>query len=269
MVTKDFDVCEIVCWARIQAFLRCARILLHIRSCAERECSEPKPNPNATYFFLIQTHFASHQYSLHDILSWLGVQNACDKERTSKQEHTEYGTPYRWQFPTLLLLLGSSLLFHSKCECRSLISWVKKSLWLQRMATIEQRTPLYSFNGPTYLCTHMRPTQFAKQNNVQLSCCYAKDVPLHPENRDLNTDALHNKLLARLRRHDQETGQRSPSASWHRTTECDEFMKQQFPVLVEGKGSLFHYPTFHLSHSKHDGAYTEIIHSPCAEHALF
>ena len=172
-------------------------------------------------------------------------------------------------FPTLLLLLGSSLLFHSKCECRSLISWVKKSLWLQRMATIEQRTPLYSFNGPTYLCTHVRPSQFAKQNNVQLSCCYAKDVPLHPENRDLNTDALHNKLLARLRRHDQETGQRSPSASWHRTTECDEFMKQQFPVLVEGKGSLFHYPTFHLSHSKHDGAYTEIIHSSCAEHALF
>ena len=44
---------------------------------------------------------------------------------------------------------------------------VKKSLWLQRMATFEQRTA--SFNIPKYLCTHVRPRQFAKQSNVQLS----------------------------------------------------------------------------------------------------
>ena len=93
------------------------------------------------------------------------------------------------------------------------------------------------------------------------SCCYAKDVPLHPENRDLNTDALHNNLLARLRRHDQETGQRSPSASWHRTTECDEYSARGFrrsrrllsttSCAARGNWTLthsVHSVAFHVSH---------------------
>ena len=76
---------------------------------------------------------------------------------------------------------------------------------LRRMPTFEQRTALYSFNVPRYFCTHVRAREFAKQSNVQLSWCYAKDVPLHPGDRELKTEALQNKLLAWLRRHDQET----------------------------------------------------------------
>ena len=40
---------------------------------------------------------------------------------------------------------------------------------------------------------------------MQLSWCYAKDVPLHPGDRELKADALQNKLFTWLRRHDQET----------------------------------------------------------------
>ena len=76
---------------------------------------------------------------------------------------------------------------------------------LRRMPTFEQRTALYSFNVPRYFCTHVRAREFAKQSNVQLSWCYAKNVPLHPGDRDLHTHALQNKLMAWLRIHDQET----------------------------------------------------------------
>ena len=39
-----------------------------------------------------------------------------------------------------------------------------------------------------------------------MSWCYAKDVPLHPEDRNLTIHALEAKLFPWLRRHDQETG---------------------------------------------------------------
>ena len=64
---------------------------------------------------------------------------------------------------------------------------------------------LYSFNVPRYFCTNVRAREFCKQSNVQLSWCYAKDIPLHPGDRELKAEALQNKLLAWLRRHDQET----------------------------------------------------------------
>ena len=51
----------------------------------------------------------------------------------------------------------------------------------------------------------LRAREFAKQNNVQLSWCYARDRPLHPGDRELAPEALHAKLIAWLRRHDQET----------------------------------------------------------------
>ena len=65
---------------------------------------------------------------------------------------------------------------------------------------------LYSFNVPRYFSTNLRAREFAKQENVQMTWCYATDVPLHPGDRELKTDALNEKRFAWLRRHDQDTG---------------------------------------------------------------
>ena len=64
---------------------------------------------------------------------------------------------------------------------------------------------LYTFNVPRYFATNLRAKEFAKQQNVQLSWCYARDVPLHPGDRDLPLEALNVKRFGWLRRHDQET----------------------------------------------------------------
>ena len=64
---------------------------------------------------------------------------------------------------------------------------------------------LYSFNVPRYFSSQLRAREFAKQNNVQLTWCYAKDVPLHSGGREMKADALQEKLFSWLRRHDQET----------------------------------------------------------------
>ena len=64
---------------------------------------------------------------------------------------------------------------------------------------------LYIFSVPRYFSSQLRAREFAKQNNVQLSWCYAKDVPLHPGDRELKADSLQEKLFSWLRRHDQET----------------------------------------------------------------
>ena len=65
---------------------------------------------------------------------------------------------------------------------------------------------LYSFNVPRYFTMQLRAREYAKQNNVQLSWCYARDIPLHPSDRELPLEALQAKLTAWLNRHDQETG---------------------------------------------------------------
>ena len=59
---------------------------------------------------------------------------------------------------------------------------------------------------PRYFATNLRAREYAKQRNVQLSWCYARDVPLHPGDRDLPQEKLEAKLFSWLRRHDQETG---------------------------------------------------------------
>ena len=64
---------------------------------------------------------------------------------------------------------------------------------------------LYAFNVPRYFSTNLRAREFAKQTNVQLSWCYAKDIPLYPGDRDLKDDALRAKLFTWLRKHDQQT----------------------------------------------------------------
>ena len=45
---------------------------------------------------------------------------------------------------------------------------------------------LYTFNVPRYFSTNLRAREFAKHNNIQLSWCYAKEVPLHPDDRNLD-----------------------------------------------------------------------------------
>ena len=65
---------------------------------------------------------------------------------------------------------------------------------------------LYTFNVPRYFATNLRAREYAKQSNVQLTWCYAKDEPLHPEDRELARDKLDEKLFSWLKRHDQETG---------------------------------------------------------------
>ena len=64
---------------------------------------------------------------------------------------------------------------------------------------------LYNFNVPRYFSMQFRAREFAKQKNVQLTWCYAKDVPLHPGDRELTQEALEAKLFSWLRRHDQQT----------------------------------------------------------------
>ena len=54
---------------------------------------------------------------------------------------------------------------------------------------------LYNFNVPRYFSMQFRAREFAKQKNVQLTWCYAKDVPLHPGDRELTQDALEAKLF--------------------------------------------------------------------------
>ena len=63
---------------------------------------------------------------------------------------------------------------------------------------------LYTFNVPRYYAMQLRAREFAKQDTVQLSWCYAIDFPLHPGDRDLNQEALEAKLFSWLRRHDQQ-----------------------------------------------------------------
>ena len=60
---------------------------------------------------------------------------------------------------------------------------------------------LYSFNVPKYFAILLRAREFAKQQNVQLTWCYARDIPLHPGDRDLKKEALDQKRIAWLQRH--------------------------------------------------------------------
>ena len=53
--------------------------------------------------------------------------------------------------------------------------------------------------------TQLRAREFGKSQNLQVTWTYAKDVPLHRDDRELSTEALHRKLLMWLERHDQDT----------------------------------------------------------------
>jgi hypothetical protein len=65
---------------------------------------------------------------------------------------------------------------------------------------------LYAFNVPRYFTTLLRARQFARTNNLTLSWCYARDIPLHREDRDLLPEQLDEKRCKWLEQHDQNTG---------------------------------------------------------------
>ena len=54
---------------------------------------------------------------------------------------------------------------------------------------------LYSFNVPRYFSTLLRAREFAKQQNLELYWCYARDVPLHAGDKELKREALEQKTV--------------------------------------------------------------------------
>ena len=64
---------------------------------------------------------------------------------------------------------------------------------------------LYAFNVPRYFTLLLRARQWAQANDVTLSWCYARDIPLHREDRDLPSAQLDDKRLKWLEQHDQDT----------------------------------------------------------------
>ena len=74
---------------------------------------------------------------------------------------------------------------------------------------------LYSFNVPRYFSTNLRAREFAKQNNVQLSWCYAKDIPLHPGDR-LTSQTV--RVAAETRPTNKPSGKHLRLISWTANT---------------------------------------------------
>ena len=64
---------------------------------------------------------------------------------------------------------------------------------------------LYNFNVPNYFAILLRARHFAREHNLQLTWCYAHDKPCHPEDRELERDALDKKRASWLKKHDQDT----------------------------------------------------------------
>ena len=64
---------------------------------------------------------------------------------------------------------------------------------------------IYNYNVPKYRAVHLRSREFAKRHNRQLSWCFARDVPLFQDDRELPEKQLHAKRCKWLDRHDQET----------------------------------------------------------------
>ena len=53
---------------------------------------------------------------------------------------------------------------------------------------------IYSFNVPRYYTTQLRAREFGKSQSRQITWFYAKDVPLHRDDRDLGAEALQHKM---------------------------------------------------------------------------
>ena len=59
---------------------------------------------------------------------------------------------------------------------------------------------LYSFNVPKCFAILLRAREFGKHHNIQLTFCYAQDIPMHPGDRDLEKEALLQKRVSWLQR---------------------------------------------------------------------
>ena len=64
---------------------------------------------------------------------------------------------------------------------------------------------LYAYNVPRYYTILLRAREYAKANNLQLSWCLARDIPLHRDDRDLPPEQLDAKRCRWLGQHDQNT----------------------------------------------------------------
>lgn len=64
---------------------------------------------------------------------------------------------------------------------------------------------LYSYNVPRYYTLLQRSRAFAKSNSMRLSWSFAKDTPMHREDRDLTPEQLDEKRKRWLHLHDQHT----------------------------------------------------------------
>ena len=64
---------------------------------------------------------------------------------------------------------------------------------------------LFAFNVPRYFAIMHRARQYARNNNVLLQWCVARDIPLNRDDRELPTEQLQKKMLNYLQLHDQAT----------------------------------------------------------------
>ena len=71
--------------------------------------------------------------------------------------------------------------------------------------TFADAPAIYSFNVPRYFTTQLRARRFAASGGLPVTWVYAKDVPLHRDDLELSADALNHKMMAWLKRHDQDT----------------------------------------------------------------
>ena len=64
---------------------------------------------------------------------------------------------------------------------------------------------IYSFNVPRYFTTMIRAREYGKSHDRRITWFYAKDTPLHRDDRELSEEALQSKMKKWLERHDQDT----------------------------------------------------------------
>ena len=64
---------------------------------------------------------------------------------------------------------------------------------------------LYAKNAPRYHTIMLRASEYARVNNIALHWCWAQDIPLQREDRDLALEKLNEKRRRWLEHHDQET----------------------------------------------------------------
>jgi len=69
----------------------------------------------------------------------------------------------------------------------------------------DEAPALYAYNVPRFQALLYRARVFAREHNMALHWCYAQDIPLHCDDRDLPIDQLNEKRRRYLGNHDQQT----------------------------------------------------------------